>query len=111
MTESSGSNINRGDADPFAHLHKMSTTAGLGSGDYVAINGTAIAAILLGVCSALVLFNSLIFLLIPLLGVIAAIVAFKQISASNGTQTGREVAAIGMLLSFLGLGITLQTRV
>jgi hypothetical protein len=103
MTGSSDSNLNRGDADPFSHLHKMSTTAGLGSGDYVAINGTAIAAILLGVGSALVLFNLSIFLLIPLMGVITAIVAFRQISASNGTQTGREVAALGLLLS-LGFG-------
>jgi len=103
MTGSSDSNLNRGDADPFLHLHKMSTTAGLGSGDYVAINGTAIAAILLGVGSALVLFNSLVFLVIPLLGIAAAIIAFKQISQSNGTQTGREVAVIGLLLS-LGFG-------
>jgi hypothetical protein len=103
MTGSSESNLNRGDADPFSHLHKMSTTAGLGSGDYVAINGTAIAAILLGVGSALVLFNNVIFLLVPLLGVAATILAFKQISQSNGTQTGREVAAIGLLLS-LGFG-------
>jgi hypothetical protein len=103
MTGSSDSNLNRGDADPFSHLHKMSTTAGLGSGDYVAINGTAIAAILLGVGSALVLFNNPIFLLIPLFGLIAAILAFKQISASNGTQTGREVAALGLLLS-IGFG-------
>jgi hypothetical protein len=97
------SESNRGDADPFSHLHKMSTTAGLGSGDYVAINGTAIAAILLGVGSALVLFNNLVFLVIPLLGIAAAILAFKQIIQSNGTQTGREVAAIGLLLS-VGFG-------
>jgi positive regulator of sigma E activity len=103
MTGPSDSNLNRGEADPFSHLHKMSTTAGLGSGDYVAINGTAIAAILLGVGSSLVLFNSLVFLVIPLVGVVAAILAFKQISASNGTQTGREVAVIGLLLS-LGFG-------
>jgi hypothetical protein len=89
--------------DPFAHLHKMSTTAGLGSGDYVAINGTAIACILLGIASAFVLFDSPVLLIIPSLGVIAGIVAWQQISASNGTQTGRQVAAIGMLLS-LGLG-------
>jgi hypothetical protein len=99
MTGSSGSNIDRSEPDPFLHLHKMSTTAGLGSGDYVAINGCAIAAILLGVGSAIVLFNNLIFLIIPLLGVIAGLLAFKQIAESNGTQTGREVAAVGLLLS------------
>jgi len=103
MTGSSEPNLNRGDADPFSHLHKMSTTAGLGSGDYVAINGTAIAALLLGLGSALVLFNNLFFLLIPLVGIVAAIVAFNQVSHSNGTETGREIAIIGMLLS-LGFG-------
>jgi hypothetical protein len=81
----------------------MSTTAGLGSGDYVAISGTAIAAILLGVGSSLVLFNNPILLVIPLLGVLAAILAFSQISQSNGTQTGRGVAVAGLLLS-LGFG-------
>jgi positive regulator of sigma E activity len=103
MTGSSEPNLNRGDADPFSHLHKMSTTAGLGSGDYVAISGTAIAAILLGVCSALVLFDSPIFLIVPLIGLIAAVAAFVQISHSNGTQTGRELAAVGLLLC-LGFG-------
>jgi hypothetical protein len=89
--------------DPFEHLHKMSTTAGLGSGDYVAINGTAIVAILLGVSSAIVLFNSWLLVTIPLLGVICAAIAFVQISRSNGTQTGRAVATIGLLLC-LGFG-------
>lgn len=103
MTGSSGPNLDRSEPDPFLHLHKMSTTAGLGSGDYVAINGTAIAAILLGVASSMVLFNNLILLVIPLLGVAAGLLAFKQISDSNGTQTGREVAAIGLLLA-LGFG-------
>jgi hypothetical protein len=103
MTGPSDTNLNTGEADPFSHLHKMSTTAGLGSGDYVAINGTAIAAILLGVGSSLVLFNNLVFLVIPIAGVIAAMLAFQQISHSSGTQTGREIAIIGLLLS-LGFG-------
>jgi hypothetical protein len=89
--------------DPFLHLHKMSTTAGVGSGDYVAINGTAIACILLGLGSAFVLFDSLIFLIIPLLGVITGAFAWKQISKSNGTQTGREIVVVGLLLA-LGFG-------
>jgi hypothetical protein len=115
MTGSSDSNLNPGhnlgvnaglqpgEDDPFLHLHKMSTTAGLGSGDYVAINGTAIACILLGLGSAFVLFDYIAFLIIPVLGIISGIVAWKQISRSNGTQTGREVAIIGLLLS-LGFG-------
>ena len=55
----------------------MSTTAGLGSGDYVAINGTAIIAILLGVASAIVLFDSKMLLIVPLAGVVCAILAFS----------------------------------
>src|ERR1044071_7201619 len=39
--------------DPIAALHRMSTTAGVGSQDYVAINNLAIAAALLGLGTAL----------------------------------------------------------
>jgi hypothetical protein len=92
-----------GAADPFEKLFKMSTTAGLGSGDYVEVNATAIAAVLIGIASALVLFRSPVLLVIPLVGTVCAVVAFVQISRSNGTQTGREAAAVGLLLS-LGLG-------
>src|SRR3989442_50419 len=92
-----------GGDDPFLKLHKMSTTAGLGSGDYVAINGTAIASLLLGIASALVLFGAHLLLLIPLAGVVCGILAFRQIADSNGTQTGRGLAAVGLLLS-LGFG-------
>lgn len=98
---SAGSSTNK--TDPFDSLFKMSTTAGLGSADYVAINGTSIAAVLLGITSALVLFGSLLLLLIPVAGIICAILAFRQIRSSNGTQTGRGLAAVGLLLS-LGLG-------
>ena len=103
MIGSSGSNLDRGEPDPFLHLHKMSTTAGLGSGDYVAINGTAVVCLLLGAASAFVLFDSHIFLLFPLLGLVTGILAWSQITKSNGTQTGREVAVIGLLLS-VGFG-------
>jgi hypothetical protein len=91
------------EADPSLKLHKMSTTAGLGSGDYVAINGTAIAALLLGITSSLVLFGLMLLMLIPLAGIVCAVLAFRQISDSNGTQTGRGLAALGLLLS-LGFG-------
>ena len=109
MTGSSGPNLKPGEPDsqagpdPFSNLHKMSITAGLGSGDYVAINGMAIASILLGIASAVVLFNNAIFLALPVLGAVAGIWAWVQISKSNGTQTGREIAAIGLLLS-MGFG-------
>jgi hypothetical protein len=98
-----------GQSDHFESLFKMSTTAGLGSAEYVAINGTSIAALLLGIASALVLFQSTILLIIPAIGVICAILALRQIANSNGTQAGRGLAALGFLLS-LGLGGYYVTR-
>ena len=89
--------------DPFQQLHKMSTTAGVGAGDYVAINGTAVAAVLVGILSATVLFGLSALLVLPLIGVVLAVVAWVQIGRSNGTQAGRGLAVLAMLLS-LGLG-------
>ena len=83
-------------------LHKMSTTAGVGSGDYVAVNGTSIVALLLGVGSWLTLMNPVL-LFIPIAAVVCAILAIRQIGESNGTQTGRPLAILGLLLA-LGIG-------
>ena len=91
-------------ADPLAGLHKMSTTAGVTNLDYVAVNHTAIAAVCLGLLSALSFFGHLL-LVIPVLGVIFAVVALRQIAGSNGTQTGRGLAVLALLLC-LGLGGT-----
>ena len=89
--------------DPFERLHKMSITAGLGSGDYVAISGTAIAAVLLGVASVMVLFHTHLLLLIPAAAVVCAVVAWVQVGRSNGTLTGRGLAVLGLVLG-VGLG-------
>ena len=86
-------------ADPLMHLHKMSTTAGLGSTDYVAINPTSVLAVILGLASVGAVLFDKILLIIPLAGVICAIVALYQISHSGGTQTGRGLAVLGLLLS------------
>jgi hypothetical protein len=88
--------------DPLLRLHKMSTTAGVGSTDYVAINGTAIAAIVVGFASLLVFVNHTL-LFIPLVGIICAILALRQIRDSNGTQAGGGLAIVGLLMS-LGIG-------
>ena len=85
--------------DPFSHLYKMSTTAGLGSGDYVAINGLAIASLVLGLASAVVLGDSWVLLLVPIAGLVCAVLSLIQVSRSNGTQTGRGIAVLGLLLS------------
>ncbi len=91
-----------GDDDPLAHLHKMSTTAGLGSGEYVAVNGAAVFALLLGLASMLALLEEVL-LVIPLTAVIVGIIAWRQINQSNGTQTGKGIVAIAMLFA-LGFG-------
>jgi hypothetical protein len=84
--------------DPLAHLHKMSTTAGLGSTDYVAINAPAVLAVILGLASALAVVDKIL-LIVPIAGVICAVVALFQIGKSAGTQTGRGLAVLGLLLS------------
>ena len=84
--------------DPLAHLHKMSTTAGLGSTDYVAINGPSVVAVILGLASALAVVHTIL-LIVPIAGVVCAAVALYQIGKSGGTQTGRGLAILGLLLS------------
>lgn len=91
-----------GGDDPLAHLYRMSTTAGLGSTEYVAINGPAVVAVILGLASALAVLDKIL-LIVPIAGVICSIVALYQISKSGGTQTGRGLAALGLILS---LGFT-----
>ena len=88
------------DSEADAHLsqlHKMSTTAGVTNLDYVAVNQTAIVAALLGLASALSFFGTLL-LVIPIVGVIFALVAMRQIRESSGTQTGKLLAIVGLLL-------------
>src|SRR5688572_18190595 len=88
--------------DALHSLYRMSRTAGLGSGDYVAINNTAILALILGAMSIFgLLFN--VMLLIALVAVVCGVIALLQIRSSNGTQSGRAFAAAGILLG-LGFG-------
>jgi hypothetical protein len=92
--------------DPLRSLHKMSTTAGVGSQEYVAINVAAVWAIVLGLASAMtVLSNAL--LVIPVIGIIFGIVALKQIAGSSGTQTGRGIAIVGLILCVGFAGVSL----
>lgn len=101
-TPATGSN-SPGD-DPLATLHRMSTTAGLGSTDYVAINPLAVTAFVLGLASALV-FLSWALLIVPLAALVLAVVALRQVSDSNGTQGGRKLAIGAILLSLVFAGI------
>jgi hypothetical protein len=78
-------------------LHKMSTTAGVTNTGYVAVNQTAVVALVLGVLSAIALFGTLL-LVVPIVGIVFAIVAIRQINDSNGTQTGKWMAWAGLAL-------------
>ena len=92
-----------GEVDPLERLHKMSRTAGVGTQDYVAVNSVSVAAMMLGIASALALLDRTL-LIVPLAGVICAIVALRQIVHSGGTQTGRSLAWIGLVLCLLFAG-------
>jgi hypothetical protein len=87
-------------ADHFSHLHKMSTTAGVTNQDYVAVNPLAVVAALLGVASGLA-FSGWLLLVIPIVGIVFAVVAIWQIGNSNGTQTGKGLAVVGLALCVL----------
>lgn len=99
-----------GGPDQLSSLYKMSRTAGLGSTDYVAINGAAVAAAILGAASSLS-FVANVFLVVPIVGIVFAIVALRQIAHSNGTQGGRLLAVGGLVLSLLFAGIVIGGEV
>ncbi|MEL7237548.1 MAG: DUF4190 domain-containing protein [Planctomycetota bacterium] len=91
--------------DGIAGLKAMSTTAGLtapGADSYRAVNPFAVAAIVTGVLTVGGLLHP-VFLALPVLGVLLAIVAVVQIQRSRGTQAGVGLACIGLALS-VGLG-------
>jgi len=89
--------------DPLARLHKMSTTAGLGVGDYVAINALAVATLVVGIASAMALLDPIL-LAVPIAAVVLGLFAIGQIRKSSGTQGGLLLAIVGMLaaLTFSG---------
>lgn len=83
----------------------MSRTAGLGSGDYVAINTVAVTALVFGLASSLVIMD-LLFVVLPIVGIVLGIIAFRQVRKSNGTQTGGLMAILAIVFSVLFLGGT-----
>ena len=90
--------------DPIAALHRMSTTAGVGSQDYVAINNLAIAAALLGLGTALA-FVHVFFVILGLAGIVCGTIAILQIRNSNGTQGGKALGWLGIVLSVALAGV------
>jgi hypothetical protein len=90
--------------DPLASLHKMSTTAGVGSQEYVAINTLAVTSAVLGLATAFA-FIGTIFLVIPAAAIVCGIMAIRQINDSNGTQGGKWLAVLGIVLALAIAGI------
>lgn len=97
-------------ADPLARLHKMSTTAGISSQEYVAINIPSLVATFLGLASTLALLEP-IFLIVAATGAVCGVIALRQIRDSNGTQAGRAFAYLGIVLSVLLGGAVLAMQV
>jgi len=89
--------------DPLASLHRMSTTAGVASQEYVAINQTAIATFLLGLASISVVMANLL-LVLPVVAIVCGVIALRQIANSNGTQTGKLLALLGTALAVVMMG-------
>ncbi|HTW94568.1 MAG TPA: DUF4190 domain-containing protein [Tepidisphaeraceae bacterium] len=79
-------------------LPRMSTTAGVGTQEYVAVNPVCVFALLLGFASVLSIIDDSL-LVIPITAVVLAIIAMRQIAQSNGTQTGRGIAQGGLFLA------------
>ncbi len=84
------------ESDPFRRLHKMSTTAGVGAHDYVAVNTPAVVSAIAGAASLSALLTPGM-LVVPGFAIVCAVVAWMQIGKSNGTQTGRLIAVFGFL--------------
>ena len=90
-------------------LTKMSTTAGLGSGDYAAVNTLAVAALAAAVVGGVATILSGVLVVIPVVALIVAVVALRQIRGSNGTQAGGWAAILAILLSVGAVGYVVGT--
>jgi hypothetical protein len=93
-------------------LYHMSRTAGVGLGDYAAINVLAVVGLIVGIaCFLLLIFgDSLIMLVLPAATLIVCVVAILQIRNSNGTQVGTGLAAAGIALALAFGGTNVISR-
>src|SRR4030095_16599748 len=99
------------DDDPIAGLHKMSTTAGVGTADYVAINTMSVVAAVLGLLTLLALAHWL-FMFMGVSAIVWGLIALSQIKDSNGTQGGAMTAWAGILMAvlFAGVAVAMEYR-
>src|SRR5687768_6049715 len=109
-TQPAGASAPAAEPDPLHNLYRMSRTAGLGSGDYVAINNTSVLAFLLGLGGVLALLSPML-IIVPVAAIVCAVLAFFQIRSSNGTQSGQAFAALGVLLGLAFGGVAVGQRV
>lgn len=73
--------------------------------EYRSVSGMAVLSLVLGVVSLAALVTSTL-LIVPLLGVIFAMLAIRKIAASEGRLVGRTVAILGLGLSLaIGAGV------
>lgn len=94
-------------------LYHMSRTAGVGLGDYAAVNVLSVIGLILGIsCFLLLIFDdSLLMLILPVSALIVCLVAIWQIRNSSGTQVGSGLAAGGMALALIFGGINVASHV
>jgi hypothetical protein len=76
----------------------MSTTAGVGLGEYRSVNGLAVTSLVLGIASWMSRLHPLLYL-VPVLGLALGLLALVQIRRSSGTQGGTALAGVGIVLS------------
>lgn len=96
--------------DPLASLHKMSTTAGVGSQEYVAINTLAVTSAVLGLAAAFA-FIGVIFLVVAVAAIVCGVLAIRQINDSNGTQGGKWLAFLGITVAVVIAGIVATQKI
>lgn len=90
-------------------LKKMSTTAGLGSGNYAAVNTLAVVAAVGNFAGLLALLTNLL-LVLPVIAAICGIIAVRQIRQSNGTQTGLTLAILAIVVNLGIVGFVLGSQ-
>ncbi len=120
MSQSTGQSGNANAADSrtdpaMKALYHMSKTAGIGLGDYAAINVLAVVGAIVGAaCFLLLIFgDSWVMLAIPVAALVICSIALLQISGSNGTQVGRAWAVLGIVLAvaFGGVNVGMRAKV
>jgi hypothetical protein len=75
---------------------------------YRSISVLAVTSLLLGLASPLCMLGQVLYV-VPLAGIAAAVLALRQIAASDGARVGRRAAVAGLALS-IGVGSVVLSR-